>query len=108
MRHMDVFLKHPNVAIPRDVESVEEAKKLYEAIAARAKAVQHMSQTEGWKLFVAALKHEETTIMGHLEVAKTGEEHAKLVGSLLAVKSFQTWAEDEFDQAQDQLRDANL
>lgn len=101
MRHTDILLKHdaPSETARTKKEALALRQEL-DQMMAQAHALQELSNSAGWALFVDACKSDELTILGLIERAQDPISMAKLAGSLLTAKSFQTFAQD---RAQDLL-----
>lgn len=83
---------------PQDAAAAaKEAKSLrlyQDKLIAEAHLLQELANHPGWKVFVDTMKTEELLTYSMLEKANDPITLAKLTGTLLVVKSFQTWADD--------------
>lgn len=107
MRHTDTLLRHPAPSIAAQEAEDAKAKRVrLDAMAARAYVLQGLAQTEGWALFVEACRNEELAILAILERSADPTTLAKVAGSLLVVRSFQTWAQDSAQELLQAVKDA--
>lgn len=107
MRYTSVLLKHPVPSIEKQhQEDVKETRRRLDTMAAEAQSLQALQNHPGWVIFMDCLKNEELVIMALLERTSEPTALAKVAGSLLVVRSFQTWAEDRASDLLAAIKDA--
>lgn len=104
MRHTDGLLGIK----PQHLDDIEkEQKEQYRQAVVSAKlkleALQSLKHHPGWNIFRQHCQADKAKVMALLEVSQDPTSLAKLTGVLLAVTSFEQWAEQECESLAAQL-----
>lgn len=92
MKHTDVLMGIKEESFYEEAERRSfENRRILDNLTTKLRAIQSLSQNEGWKFFVEELKVEKLKLLGLLEKAQDPTSLAKIAGSLLAVESFVDW-----------------
>lgn len=93
MRHTDVLLKLQSTQ-PEDLEAKKAKVDQLRELQQKSRVVYDLNKSEGWQVFVQELAIEEKKILALIERSNDPTTMAKLAGSLLVIKSFQSWPAD--------------
>lgn len=107
MRYTDVLLKQKSPSLEAQEEANErDLRQRLDAMSAEAQSLQTLKQHPGWQAFEAALRNEELSLLSLMERASDPTTLAKVAGSLLVIRSFQTWADDRANELLAAIEDA--
>lgn len=105
MRHTTILLRGEKQ--PQEEAPTQARKDMMDAMVRKANAISTLLTCPGWQEFVQACKDDELAILSAIEKNNDSTGLAKLAGSLLTVKSFQTWPQDiltDLDSAMAELK----